>query len=219
MVPTLLERIRFYHMKTQDITENPLFADYDDTFKRRVGDPLTNKSTQIIQIGCNYYNTVFLTNGGEVYVCGSGDQGQLTIEQDEEGHNKEEEGDESASDISLEVVEEGGGGLGVADGNTPFEETKKLERYEAVLIQTFAGNSHLKVRYVSCGAYHMLAITRDGQPFAWGCNIQGQLGLGVLSCPYVAQPQKIKSLVGTFCKMRYYIYIYIYIVHVGRLIQ
>ena len=35
-----------------------------------------------------------------------------------------------------------------------------------------------KITYVSCGSSHTVALSEDGRLYAWGCNFNGQLGLG-----------------------------------------
>ena len=40
--------------------------------------------------------------------------------------------------------------------------------------------SHLRVKKISAGANHVLALTDDGEVYAWGCGEQGQLGRRVL---------------------------------------
>ena len=43
------------------------------------------------------------------------------------------------------------------------------------------------------GAYHVLAITQDGQTYAWGKADHGQLGIGKKDT-YVTKPVIIKNL-------------------------
>ncbi|XP_036038711.1 probable E3 ubiquitin-protein ligase HERC6 isoform X2 [Onychomys torridus] len=59
-------------------------------------------------------------------------------------------------------------------------------------IKALAG---IKIIQVSCGHYHSLALSEDGQVFSWGSNSQGQLGLGK-NFPSQASPQKVKELEG-----------------------
>jgi len=35
-----------------------------------------------------------------------------------------------------------------------------------------------KVKLISCGSYHAIALTEAGNVFCWGLNIYGQLGFG-----------------------------------------
>jgi regulator of chromosome condensation len=40
--------------------------------------------------------------------------------------------------------------------------------------------SHLRIKTISAGANHLLALSDDGEVYAWGCGEQGQLGRRVL---------------------------------------
>ncbi|CAO2603980.1 E3 ISG15--protein ligase Herc6 [Lemmus lemmus] len=53
----------------------------------------------------------------------------------------------------------------------------------------------IRIIQVSCGHYHSLALSEDGQVFSWGSNSQGQLGLG-RTYSSQASPQRVKSLKG-----------------------
>ena len=47
---------------------------------------------------------------------------------------------------------------------------------------------------VACGASHSLAVSEDGQIFAWGKNSQGQCGVGTYFTPHSSSniyPNKI----------------------------
>ncbi|XP_014643409.1 PREDICTED: probable E3 ubiquitin-protein ligase HERC6 [Ceratotherium simum simum] len=53
----------------------------------------------------------------------------------------------------------------------------------------------IKIIQVSCGDYHSLALSEDGQVFSWGKNSHGQLGLG-MKFPSQNSPQRVTSLEG-----------------------
>ncbi|XP_006143352.1 probable E3 ubiquitin-protein ligase HERC6 [Tupaia chinensis] len=59
-------------------------------------------------------------------------------------------------------------------------------------IKALAG---IKIIQVSCGYYHSLALSEDGQVFSWGKNSHGQLGLGK-EVPSQTSPQRVRSLEG-----------------------
>ena len=50
-----------------------------------------------------------------------------------------------------------------------------------------------KVKYVSAGYFHVLAVTVEGVTFGWGRNDYGQLGIGKKE-QAVYKPTRIKSL-------------------------
>uniref|UniRef100_A0A8D0YU00 Uncharacterized protein n=1 Tax=Sus scrofa TaxID=9823 RepID=A0A8D0YU00_PIG len=60
---------------------------------------------------------------------------------------------------------------------------------------TFITLTDIKIIQVSCGHYHSLALSEDGQVFSWGKNSDGQLGLGK-EVPSQASPQRVRSLEG-----------------------
>ena len=51
----------------------------------------------------------------------------------------------------------------------------------------------MKVKYVSTGYYHVIAVTTEGATFGWGRNDSGQLGMGRKDTA-VPKPTRIKSL-------------------------
>ncbi|XP_005360943.2 probable E3 ubiquitin-protein ligase HERC6 [Microtus ochrogaster] len=53
----------------------------------------------------------------------------------------------------------------------------------------------IKIIQVSCGHYHTLALSEDGQVFSWGSNSHGQLGLRK-NCSSQDRPQRVMSLEG-----------------------
>ncbi|XP_006900082.1 PREDICTED: probable E3 ubiquitin-protein ligase HERC6 [Elephantulus edwardii] len=52
-----------------------------------------------------------------------------------------------------------------------------------------------KIIQVSCGHYHSLALSQDGEVFSWGKNSDGQLGLGK-GFTSQSRPQRVQSLEG-----------------------
>ncbi|KAM5255889.1 putative E3 ubiquitin-protein ligase HERC6 [Ctenodactylus gundi] len=73
-------------------------------------------------------------------------------------------------------------------GTGKFEEINFIPQK----IKALAG---VKIIQVSCGHYHSLALSKDGQLFSWGKNSHGQLGLGK-ELPSQASPQRVRSLEG-----------------------
>ena len=58
------------------------------------------------------------------------------------------------------------------------------------------GGGFHAVRHIACGRNHMLALTRQGRVYSWGCNGRGQLGLGSSDERYQAVPAKVSNLEG-----------------------
>ncbi|XP_054543881.1 probable E3 ubiquitin-protein ligase HERC6 [Talpa occidentalis] len=78
-----------------------------------------------------------------------------------------------------------------SEGQLGAGEDKKISLVP-VEIKTF---TDIKIIQVSCGHYHCLALSEDGQVFSWGNNNYGQLGLGKVSPPQ-AKPKRVESLLG-----------------------
>ncbi|XP_023409026.1 probable E3 ubiquitin-protein ligase HERC6 isoform X2 [Loxodonta africana] len=78
-----------------------------------------------------------------------------------------------------------------SEGQLGIGEFKELN-FTPMKVKALAG---IKIIQVSCGHYHSLALSQDGQVFSWGNNSHGQLGLGK---EFLSQesPQRVKSLEG-----------------------
>lgn len=64
----------------------------------------------------------------------------------------------------------------------------------AIKPQVVAALSGHFVEDVSVGSEHTLAVTSNGDVFAWGNNVDGQLGLGHTNT--VRTPQLVTTLIG-----------------------
>jgi alpha-tubulin suppressor-like RCC1 family protein len=76
--------------------------------------------------------------------------------------------------------------------------SKNLLVYRLSMVKTIFGFIYLdalqmKVKYISAGYFHVLAVTESGMTFCWGRNDYGQLGIGKKE-NFVSKPTKIKSL-------------------------
>ncbi|XP_055343314.1 RCC1 and BTB domain-containing protein 1-like [Paramacrobiotus metropolitanus] len=59
-----------------------------------------------------------------------------------------------------------------------------------------AGSGMRNVVRVACGSFHTLALTAEGEVFAWGQNSCGQIGSGCLANQ--AHPRKVTACIGPF---------------------
>jgi RCC1 and BTB domain-containing protein len=65
-------------------------------------------------------------------------------------------------------------------------------------IQVSLGISNVKVIQVACGSHHSLALTSDGDVFAWGYSNCGQVGLGITTNQ--TTPRRVQTNIGgKFC--------------------
>uniref|UniRef100_H0XH44 HECT and RLD domain containing E3 ubiquitin protein ligase 5 n=1 Tax=Otolemur garnettii TaxID=30611 RepID=H0XH44_OTOGA len=77
-----------------------------------------------------------------------------------------------------------------SDGK-PFEYNYSIEhpsRFQRILQEKC-------IIQITCGDYHSLALSKGGELFAWGQNLHGQLGLGMVF-PSTPTPQRVETLAG-----------------------
>nr|XP_044999450.1 E3 ISG15--protein ligase HERC5 [Jaculus jaculus] len=72
----------------------------------------------------------------------------------------------------------------------PFEYNYNIEnaRFQSILQEK-------SIIQIACGDYHSLALSKGGELFAWGQNLDGQLGVGS-TCPSTPVPQTVEHLAG-----------------------
>lgn len=109
----------------------------------------------LLNIKAGVLSTIFRTDRGAVYACGSSEHGLLgngTTGQRLVKGNKE------AFDMQ----------------SRPSE----LSRLGWLISERVRGLDDKFVRHISSGNYHCMALTNDGQIYAWGMGDHGALGLG-----------------------------------------
>ncbi|XP_069702468.1 probable E3 ubiquitin-protein ligase HERC4 isoform X3 [Periplaneta americana] len=147
-----------------------------------------NQTKNIREVACGHFHTVIVTVDGGVYSCGSNDHGQL-------GHEKSCKKPEKVDSLSQYLITRASCGLchtlvvnewgqvfswgsdshgqlgtGLAENNNTQLNPKMIKAL---------ATSH--VIQITCGQNHCLALTQNGELYAWGCNSYGQLGLGTQS--------------------------------------
>ena len=60
--------------------------------------------------------------------------------------------------------------------------------------QVTLGSGSYRVVQVACGSHHSLALTSDGDVFAWGYNNCGQIGLGITANQ--TTPRRVQTNIG-----------------------
>ncbi|XP_025053063.1 probable E3 ubiquitin-protein ligase HERC3 isoform X4 [Alligator sinensis] len=152
------------------------------------------------EVACGGNHSVFLLEDGEVYTCGMNTKGQLGHER--EGNKPEQIGALADQHIvhiacgeshSVALSDQGqlfawGAGSDGQLGLTTIEDSVAVPRLIKKLNQQ-------TILQVSCGSWHCLALSADGQFFTWGQNNYGQLGLGK-ECLSQATPQRVRFLDG-----------------------
>ncbi|XP_076042940.1 HECT and RLD domain containing E3 ubiquitin ligase 4 isoform X2 [Oratosquilla oratoria] len=165
----------------------PRFNNFQDTWN-------------ICEVAAGLTHTLFLNEEGHVYSCGSNEHGQLG----RTGLTTRPALVESLEDFcvtSVAVGDEhsvaltkwgliytwGGNGFGQLGLNS-----YEAQEHSAKLVKTIAQK---QVIQIACGSHHVLALTRDGELYAWGLNNHGQLGLGQQG-KHILLPTQVKVVVG-----------------------
>ncbi|XP_035304437.1 probable E3 ubiquitin-protein ligase HERC6 isoform X7 [Cricetulus griseus] len=157
---------------------------------------------ELLQAASGERHSLLLFSNHRVYSCGDNSLGQLG--QKREQNTEQPEPIQALGTLDIDLVSCGkehsiavchkgrvfAWGAG-SEGQLGIGEFKEINLMP-MRIKTLGG---IKIIQVSCGHYHSLALSEDGQVFSWGKNSQGQLGLGMQSSSQ-ASPQKVTSLEG-----------------------
>ena len=152
-----------------------------------------NINSEIIDIGVGGDHSLVLTKDGKVYSWGHNGHGQLGIGNTD---NQSTPIEVNTTNISSSITQisagdyhslalakdgklygwgyNGYGQLGI--GNTDTQ-------YNPVEVNTT--NITSDIVQISAGAYHILALTKDGKLYAWGYNEDGELGIGNTDDKYI----------------------------------
>ncbi|OZJ04137.1 hypothetical protein BZG36_02837 [Bifiguratus adelaidae] len=131
---------------------------------------------KIKQIAAGEQHSLLLMESGDVYAFGRADFGQLGIS-----------GEQVTSVVAQETLEHDGEENGVDELSSGF----KKAIYHPVKVSIPA-----KVTAISCGIHHNLALTQEGQVYAWGFGESLALGNGSDEDEYVPvllEGQKIEG--------------------------
>ncbi|XP_011049375.1 PREDICTED: probable E3 ubiquitin-protein ligase HERC4 isoform X2 [Acromyrmex echinatior] len=156
------------------------------------------EASNVEQIACGENYTVAITKEGKVYSCGNNDYGQL-------GHEKARKRLQLIPGLdafvfrkiacgnchTLAVNEWGqlfswGCNMNGQLGLNSVDCTERVPR----MIKVLGTNVIVQI---ACGTEHSIALTNDGELYAWGSNREGQLGLGSYTTTEI-KPKRISTL-------------------------
>ncbi|XP_024882774.1 probable E3 ubiquitin-protein ligase HERC4 isoform X1 [Temnothorax curvispinosus] len=156
------------------------------------------EAKNVVQIACGENYSVAITKDGQVYSCGNNDYGQL-------GHEKARKRLQLIPGLdafvfrkiacgnchTLAVNEWGqlfswGCNVNGQLGLNIVESTERVPR----MVKVLGANVIVQI---ACGVEHSIALTNDGELYAWGSNRDGQLGLGSYTSNEI-KPKRITTL-------------------------
>ncbi|XP_012283893.1 probable E3 ubiquitin-protein ligase HERC4 isoform X2 [Orussus abietinus] len=156
------------------------------------------KAREIVQIACGENYTIVVIQDGEIYSCGNNDYGQL-------GHDKPRKRLQMIDSIPGNIFKNAACGSSHtvavnewgqlfswgcnSEGQLGQDSTKNAE-FIPRMVRTLGTSI---VVQISCGLNHTLALTNNGDLYAWGSNNDGQLGLGP-DIKKETKPKHIQSL-------------------------
>ncbi|KAL0832902.1 hypothetical protein ABMA28_001047 [Loxostege sticticalis] len=163
------------------------------------------ESNHIRLVAAGEFHTLYLTNHGHLFSCGSNEVGQLGR------HTESREGKHPASveklkEFKISAVACGlQHSLALNEWGQPFSwgcnsmgqlgldpKNDSQSHNVPAIVRMLATKN---VVQIACGSYHSIALTNNGDLFAWGANTYGQCGLGTMSSKETV-PQPITSLLG-----------------------
>lgn len=172
IIPRKIMDTKFFVTDQPDIIESSFFKEYhsDFTIKR----PFSTIAISAVFTYCSAYNTAFITNNYELYMCGDS---KLM-------HNPEKK---------MIVVDK----YSDKTQDTPAVEEEGMqyqhswsEQINRIIITTISE----KVTYISISKHHVMCVV-DKKVYSWGKNYQGVLGLASKSLnEYVKTPQLVEKI-------------------------
>lgn len=143
---------------------------YDLEYQKRILENHKKKilAPGIIRVFCGESNTAFLTEGGDVFITGSGKNGELGINPDDDKQN--DDSDEEDRDV-----------------------IRTKDTFFSMVPRHLVLSATTKFKHLAIGSGHIVGITLSGRAYAWGCNTNSQLGLGKLE-KFFFVPQLVEGL-------------------------
>ncbi|CAH2991766.1 unnamed protein product [Chilo suppressalis] len=188
-------------------THHELFIDGEEIVDPIIKPTLSKwkESDNIRGVATGEFHALYLTNHGNLYSCGSNEVGQLGR------HTDSKEGRTPAFVEKLKEFKISSVACGLQHslalnewgqpyswgcnsmGQLGLDPKNDANSYNVPSIVRHLATKN--VVQIACGFYHSVALTNNGDLYAWGANSYGQCGLGTMSNKE-AVPQQITSLLG-----------------------
>lgn len=158
------------------------------------------EGTEISMVACGLYHTIICTAAGTLYACGKNDYGQLGL-----GHNRLTKVATVVSHPNELVCFVACGyyhsvvvttsGRTFSFGRNDYGQLGIGNKVHQNTLNVVALSANLKMVRATCGCYHTVLLSEQGQVFVFGRNNKGQLGNrgsadSLLPVPLKVRPEK-----------------------------
>ncbi|XP_073943044.1 HECT and RLD domain containing E3 ubiquitin ligase 4 isoform X2 [Choristoneura fumiferana] len=161
------------------------------------------ESSHVRMVTTGEFHALYLTSQGHLFSCGNNDVGQLGR------HTSTTEGEspalvESFKGCTISAISCGlQHSMALDEWGQPFSWGSDIMgqlgsnlgpqvQDKPKIVKMLATKNVIQI---ACGSYHSIALTNNGDLFAWGANSHGQCGLGTMTNKELT-PQQITSLQG-----------------------
>ncbi|GMF18203.1 unnamed protein product [Phytophthora lilii] len=158
------------------------------------------EGTEVAMVACGLYHTIFCTAGGELFACGKNDYGQLGL-----AHNRQIKVPTVVSLTNEMVcfvacgyyhsVVVTAGGRTFSFGRNDYGQLGIGSKIHQNAPNVVALSSNTRMVRATCGCYHTVLLSEQGQVYVFGRNNKGQLGNrgsadALLPVPLKVRPEK-----------------------------
>ncbi|XP_052749366.1 probable E3 ubiquitin-protein ligase HERC4 isoform X2 [Galleria mellonella] len=163
-----------------------------------------SESHHVRCIAAGEFFVLYLTNQGHLYSCGSNEAGQLGRHTDSNEGRMPDLVEKLKEYKILSIACGLQHSLALNEWGIPYSwgcnsmgqlgvvDTDSISHNVPCVVKKLATKN---VVQVACGSYHSMALTNNGDLYAWGANSYGQCGLGNVTNKEM-KPQQITSLLG-----------------------
>ena len=81
-------------------------------------------------------------------------------------------------------------------GDIGYDREREAKVCEISFLSGSDNKEKERIIQIACGEFHALALTSKGQVYAWGCEDEGQLGIGDEDQVNITGPTKVSGMNG-----------------------